>query len=298
MSFGPCRVSDHVMGLGYGRFCVYLVKGEQTALVEVGIAATAPLVLAQIEELGHGGVDHLIVTHPHPDHLTGLGPLRTAMPQATVWCADVCARVADNPKGLAGINFESEYMGRVVKGDGVPGAEGAHAPFEGLGAYRPLNDGDRLDLGRGVILTAKGASGHAPGGLMIHLGVDGAVFVSDETGFYYPPDLVCPVFMVSFFGYLAGLDWLESLGAGHVCLPHQGHVSGERAGPYLRLARTGAEETRDEVLRRLRAGEAEKEIAADLSRRYYVRQMTLYSPQNIDLCTSLIVRRAVESDGD
>ncbi|HEY9827804.1 MAG TPA: MBL fold metallo-hydrolase, partial [Stenomitos sp.] len=49
---------------------VYLVFGEQTTLIDSGVAGSETLILSYLERLGRGErIDRLILTHSHPDHI-------------------------------------------------------------------------------------------------------------------------------------------------------------------------------------------------------------------------------------
>jgi len=80
----PSRLNDRLWVLGHYHFHCYLIRGDrQTALIEMGVSATADTVLRQLGNLGVSP-DYLIVTHPHGDHVNGLPALRAAFPTATV----------------------------------------------------------------------------------------------------------------------------------------------------------------------------------------------------------------------
>ena len=51
----------------------WLYKGEKTFVVDVGPAATVPVLLKALDELGVRRLDAVLLTHIHIDHAGGIG---------------------------------------------------------------------------------------------------------------------------------------------------------------------------------------------------------------------------------
>lgn len=64
----------------------YLILGKSLYLIDTGVAATAPILLDYIRNLGRSPeeISHVLLTHSHPDHIGGLAAIRKAAPQALV----------------------------------------------------------------------------------------------------------------------------------------------------------------------------------------------------------------------
>ncbi len=84
-----------------------LVEGDRAALIDVGVAKTAPRLLATLDALAipREAVDYVIVTHVHMDHGAAAGSLLQALPNARVVVHPQGARhLVDPSKLLAGSN--------------------------------------------------------------------------------------------------------------------------------------------------------------------------------------------------
>jgi glyoxylase-like metal-dependent hydrolase (beta-lactamase superfamily II) len=121
----------------------YLVKGEQSALIDVGYPTSAKAVLFQLRELDskHRNVDYLIPTHVHLDHAGAVGHLARAMPNARVLASAHGAKHMIDPSRL--IESATKAFGREamsVLGTPISVAEDR---------IEPVEDEFNLDLGAG-----------------------------------------------------------------------------------------------------------------------------------------------------
>ncbi len=72
---------------GFGSFIgSWLYKGEKTFLVDVGPAATVPLLINALDSLGVKSLDAILLTHIHIDHAGGIGDLASRFPDTPVVC--------------------------------------------------------------------------------------------------------------------------------------------------------------------------------------------------------------------
>lgn len=72
---------------GFGSFIgSWLYKGEKTFLVDVGPAATVPLLIRALESVGVKSLDAILLTHIHIDHAGGIGDLVSRFPDTPVVC--------------------------------------------------------------------------------------------------------------------------------------------------------------------------------------------------------------------
>ncbi len=114
----PGRLADGLWVLGNSYFNLYLVRGKAAAaLVDTGISAMADDVIGQLETLG-AAPDHLIVTHPHPDHINGLGALRQRFPEARVVIGPGAAEFLAHPKTAASLVAEDRFMSEFLASQG------------------------------------------------------------------------------------------------------------------------------------------------------------------------------------
>lgn len=60
----------HMVDVGQGQ-ALLLTCGQETALVDTGLAGTADKLVNYLAWHGHGALDYLFITHPHSDHCGG-----------------------------------------------------------------------------------------------------------------------------------------------------------------------------------------------------------------------------------
>jgi hydroxyacylglutathione hydrolase len=156
--------------LGEGRYVdrfvySYLIVGKTICLIDAGVAATAPLILAAVRELGRSPeeISLILLTHSHPDHIGGCAPLRklTAAPIAVHpverrWVEDV----------------EQQYRERPIPNlfELVP---------EGAPVDRDLADGERISWEEGKTIRVIATPGHSRGSVSFFFEEEGALFSGD-----------------------------------------------------------------------------------------------------------------------
>ena len=287
----PIQVNDNLWVLGNDYFYIYLIKGRNSsALVEMGVSATADLLLEQLALLG-AKPDFLIVSHPHSDHITGLDPLRRAFPLATVMAAKGAESFLTHPRTSEAMIREDLHMTEFLASHGMIAKRRAMTTPPSLSGCRVVNDADELDLG-GVSTRFLDAKGHSPGNILVHIPEINALLVSDSLGNLYPGKGFFPIFFTGYSDYLATIDSLAAHDPMFLGLGHNGMFTGrEEIREVIREARKNAESVKSYVIRDTRDDEA---IARDLFRFYYCDELAIYSPANILNCCRLLVRRSRE----
>lgn len=287
----PVALADRLWLLGTYHYNLYLIQGRQgVALIEVGISAVADEVLRQLRMIGLAP-DHLIVTHPHADHVTGLTALREAFPGAQVYLGRGAPEFLAHPKAVSALIGEDEFMSDVVRALDLPVGRPpvtAPPPLEGC---RTVGEGDEVDLG-GATLRFLEAGGHSPGHVAVHVPELRAVFPSDALGFRSPGRWVAPLFFSGYREYMETLVRLEALSAQLVGLGHQGAVAGVAAEEAFTAARRVAVDFFEEV--RAWKG-APEELAERKFQAGYRDELRINSEANVRNCMSLLVRRSLEA---
>lgn len=286
----PKSLAEHLYVLGHSYFQIYLIKGKNaSALVEMGISATADSVIGQLASLGVRP-DYLIVTHPHSDHICGLDAFKNAFPDAVTVAGHGAAEFLDHPNAVESMIREDRHMSSFMANQGIRSSRHAIKTFPFLSDGMVVTEGDELDLG-GMQIRFLNAQGHAPGNILVHVPESNALLASDSLGYRYPGRGFFPIFFTGYAEYLATIDAIEALNPTILGLAHNGFMQGPDVREALREAREAAEG----VMARIASDRREDEtVVRDIFRDYYRDELTLYSKENILVCCRLLVRRARE----
>jgi glyoxylase-like metal-dependent hydrolase (beta-lactamase superfamily II) len=217
---------------------LYLVRGEKLALIDSGAAdSPAAAVEPALRELGLGwaDLDYLINTHGHKDHAGGNGELKAAAPWVEIALHRGDAYLAAGPEAHLNsptdMSFAIRLMGRE---DLLPEYEVTLRKVVGrsVGVDRELEDGDVVDLGRGVRLAVVHTPGHTVGSCCFFWEAGGVLFSGDAVqGHGWRPGNG-PVYHDAV--YVRSLDRIEALGPETLCMGHTFGWSGVLNDPVRR----------------------------------------------------------------
>lgn len=205
-----------------GITAAFVVRGEQTALVETGPMSSLDAVLAGLQDHGVDELDWIVVTHIHLDHAGGAGALAQRFPGATVAVHEVGAPHLADPSKLwtsAGRIYGDEAEMKRLWGGIVPVSPDR---------LRTLADGDKIDLG-GRSLQAFDTPGHAGHHHAYLDDATGILFTGDAMGVRLPDvGLVRPATPPPEFDLnkaVASIDRIASIGASELWFTHFGSSS-------------------------------------------------------------------------
>jgi len=200
----------------------YMIRGKETALIDMGYASCAETVGKNLEESGvlADGVDYLLPTHVHLDHSGACGALAAAFNAASIRVHPKGERHLIDPTKLwegAGELFGQE----LVKKYGRP------LPIEG-NRVKVIGDDEQIDLGKGLTLRSIWTPGHASHHLCYVLEEKGTLFTGDAVGISSPvfPVLI-PTTPPTSFNLEAAVESLRrirQLSPKRLLTPHYGIV--------------------------------------------------------------------------
>ena len=78
----------------------WIYKGEKTLLVDVGPAATVPVLVKSLERLGIQHLDAILLTHIHIDHAGGAGDFAVLFPDVPIICHEKGVQHLADPSRL------------------------------------------------------------------------------------------------------------------------------------------------------------------------------------------------------
>lgn len=161
---------------------LYVIRGPELTLIDTGVATSpAEHLRPALAETGLDLADVGIVlnTHGHMDHLGGNAAVRDAAPAARVHVHRNDQPFADSHDYH--LTFMTEFLRSFDRLDLVE--ERAAYALSNLGrdvgVDRVLEDGDRIDLGGGIVLTAIHTPGHTPGSVCYYWEAERLLFTGD-----------------------------------------------------------------------------------------------------------------------
>ena len=159
---------------------VYLLSGDELALVEAGPAADSHVIVAALHRRGVGPRDlaHVVVTHIHLDHAGGVGSLLRRFPVADVWVHERGAVHLADPARLVASTARTYGEERMLA------LFGTTLPVE-PGRIRTVRDGDTIALGDRS-LEVMFTPGHASHHVALADSLTGGVFTGEAVGSHLP----------------------------------------------------------------------------------------------------------------
>ncbi|RLB09803.1 MAG: MBL fold hydrolase, partial [Deltaproteobacteria bacterium] len=157
-----------------------------------------------------------------------------------------------------------------------------------------VKEGDRIELGDGVIWHVYETPGHSPCHLAYYEEKEGSLIIGDATGFYVPEkDVFWPNYFDSLDKYLASIRKLSELKAKIGALSHNWVVKEDLEG-YFKKAIEATLAYHEEIINRIKRGEDKESIAIEKAN--WVNSLTDIQPYKVMLNLSrLLIRRSLEA---
>ena len=261
----PITITPNFYQLGTSSFPAYLSMGDYGMIIEGGTGATSAIIIEQIEELGiePQRIKYLALTHTHADHIGAVPHLKRLWPHLKLVASTVAAKLLEREEMIK----EFLQADRIIAEIMISKSEIAKLPPE-LEDYAfdvdlVVKEGDRLDLGSGIVWTIYDSPGHSPCHISLYEEKEKTLIIGDVTGFYVPEkDVFWPNYFDSLEAYCNTIRKLSALPAQRGALSHNGVVDG-RLGHYFQKAIRATESYHSEMLERLGNGEDPEKIALE-----------------------------------
>jgi len=214
-------VDTNQYGLSH-RGASYVIEADQVGLVEAGTPRAASILL---DTLQGRDVAYIYVTHVHLDHAGAAGAIAVRHPEATVIAHPRAIKHLADPRRLV---------------EGVRSASPDLFPFYGEPTPIPQRqlhaaaDGERFDLGRGAVIEAIHAPGHAPHHVCFFEHGSSVLFTGDAVGNHGVP-IDVPLTVPPRFDLAAALETLDrltDLRPTSLAFTHFGQVGGDASALF------------------------------------------------------------------
>jgi glyoxylase-like metal-dependent hydrolase (beta-lactamase superfamily II) len=158
-----------------------------------------------------------------------------------------------------------------------------------------FEEGDEIDLGKGVKLKVLETPGHSPDAISLYFEEDEIIFVSDTVGLFYPPDYIKPNYFYSLAIHESSLQRIQNIRAKVLCKGHQGVVTGiKEVQDYIQIAFNGIDNFKNYVWEALNAGRDQKDLSKEFTDAHQSGISSFFPWESNFRLTQLLIKRTLE----
>lgn len=289
------RLTENIWCLGNRHFNMFVVGQKKAAIVECGVSGAVANLRQQWPDLNpQPEVTHLLAMHAHFDHICGIPHLQELFPQAQVASNAAAGKVMGKAKIMAGFFDQDREMVNLLAEQGLL-AEAVNVPeSQTIATQVILEDGDILNIDSGCTLKIIAAPGHSPCSMAAYMPEDRVLFISDVAGFQISDQEIFPIFFQGYEMYLDSIQRMRGYPARLVAIPHETIWSGDDIPAFYARALQAAQQAYHSIRDMSEAGVEHEQMVNTLFERYYQGDLRIYTPENINLCVNLLIKRVQE----
>jgi glyoxylase-like metal-dependent hydrolase (beta-lactamase superfamily II) len=228
----PGRVSDHIWFLGREESGVYLLEGEDEAMVlSGGMSYIVPEILQQLDEFGidEEKISKILILHSHFDHVGIIPFFKRRLPQMEVYASARAWEILRMEKAIATIN---EFSRNVAKRMELEEAYFIYdLEWRDDVTGRTVHEGDQIDLG-GFKVSILEIPGHSSCCIAAYVPQWKALFPTDGGGIPFDKTIVTSG-NSDYTKFQKSLERLKDLEVEIYCADHYGYVTGEEARTFI-----------------------------------------------------------------
>lgn len=228
----PGRVSDHIWFLGREESGVYLLEGEDEAMVlSGGMSYIVPEILQQLDEFGidEEKISKILILHSHFDHVGIIPFFKRRLPQMEVYASARAWEILRMEKAIATIN---EFSRNVAKRMELEEAYFIYdLEWRDDVTGRTVHEGDQIDLG-GFKVSILEIPGHSSCCIAAYVPQWKALFPTDGGGIPFDKTIVTSG-NFNYTKFQNSLERLKELEVEIYCADHYGYVTGEEARTFI-----------------------------------------------------------------
>jgi glyoxylase-like metal-dependent hydrolase (beta-lactamase superfamily II) len=235
-------ITDRILLLGREESNVYLLKGEENAIVGGGMITIVPDILDQLDTFGieESSITKLLILHTHFDHCAIAPFFAKRWPQLKVVTSKRGKELLANPKVVDSIAFLCQTA--IAQAGMEEKAKALNLVFDGLKVQETVDGGDRVKWG-GIDLEIIDAPGHSSDSIAAYMPSEKALFASDAGGIPFGDD-VFAAGNSNFTKYQETLERFDAYDVEIHLAEHYGAFTGEDARNFMPKSIAAAKETR------------------------------------------------------
>ncbi len=252
---GPLTPELHA--LGSIDLPAFLLDADCPAIIDAGMTCMGSLYVQELRKVLNGRPPaYFLLTHTHYDHCGAVAQLKRAFPDMQVCCAEAGEQILQRPRAIATIR-ELNRAGALYI-DSLYGSETATPEFEVFPVDRTFADGETIQLGKEMSLTAIATPGHTRDSMSYYVPEKKMLFTGEAVGIMEAGGYIYSEWLASYDDYIRSMEKLATLEVETLCIGHGLVLTGTDAADYLprsmeyclsfrRLIETTLEETGDDV---------------------------------------------------
>ena len=245
-------LTPSILLLGSQNFCMYLIKGDDFALLGGGVAWEVPLLEEQLDrfKISRHRIRYLVISHAHHDHCSATPYLIRRYPWIRTIASPYCARNLNREDIIAVMdNLTRKTLDLMKKPHSF---EGFSLRFCRVPISIQAKDGDRLELGENLNLTFFQTPGHSRCSLSAYLPQEQALFPGDSIPI---PEIgnrrtLTVTANHDYDDYIQSLKKLAPLSIRLIGYEHGGAITGEDLEGIIDRALEATLEQRERIRRR------------------------------------------------
>lgn len=286
----PVRITPSFYRLGTPAFPAYLSLGDVGMIIEGGTGPTFKIILKQIEALGIDPqqIEYVALTHTHADHIGAVPHLKLVWPHIKLMASSSGADILGNEAVVKEFLFVDNSIAKIMKSKGEIREFPANLDRYEFKVDHIASEGDRIDLGKGIVWHIHETPGHSPCHIALFEEKEETLALGDTCGFYVPEkDVFWPNYFDSLEKYVQSILSLSDLSAKRGALSHNYVVDGD-LNEHYKKALKATETYHNEMMKRIGEGEDKEELA--LEKAHFVDSITDIQPFKVmqHLCKVLI----------
>jgi glyoxylase-like metal-dependent hydrolase (beta-lactamase superfamily II) len=250
------QISDNIFQVMTPVSSHFLIYGaDKCALVDSGILGLG-LVPAVQEFLKGRSLDYVFLTHCDADHVGGIFDLKIAFPGLKVVASRFAQERLASPEFLKALYARNWIIAQSFEiSNLVVGKEW----MQSIEVDLVVEEGQTFNLGEQVSVKAFSFAGHTKEQVGYYVPSDKALAAGEAFGFFGGRDKEFPSFRF-YEDYVASLNKVAKLDVNILSLAHGGVLTGEMVTKFIHKSLAVAQNFKDQVQERLKAGETLDEI--------------------------------------
>lgn len=250
---------------GEGGEAILFFLDDTAILYDCGMAYCHQRLLENIEmaltERGKKGIDYILLSHTHYDHIGALPYVLEKYPKALVYGAAKCEKVFKSKAALDTM----VHLGSIAMKDNHMDVDISNTAFR---IDRTLTDGEEIIIGDHIIIAYE-TLGHTDCSMSYYIKKDKFLFSSESTGVLENKEYISPSILKNYQQTIDSAHKLAKLNIKTLYSPHYGIVPRTFIYDYFDLYIRCANEIRDFILARRKEGKNEEQILDEYVEKFY-----------------------------